>query len=208
MTEKNPATEPTAPRWATLGVTGTVVDAKLKPIQEGYLANGSASVAALARLRRGIGKPPGALTDILGYTLDDELAGSGDDPTPGETAAHISITLYALHQQSQGARMHCRGYGLGRSVRLLHPHTGEPKDGDPVLRRFNALGTSDGLEELTHHLRGMVQLLRGKRIPLDYGLLADQLTHWPRYPDRIRLRWGREFYRAPSAETPEPITRS
>jgi CRISPR system Cascade subunit CasB len=187
---------------------GTVVDQRIRAIQAGVRANRSVGVAALARLRRGVGKPPGTVNDILEYTLAQEFVhpGAGDAPTTAERAAHISMTLYAVHQQSQGQPMHKRGEGLGRAVRRLIP-------GDlgtqphPVLRRFQALGTSDSLDELTHHLRGVVQLLRTKQIELDYALLADQLVRWqrPDGPASVRLMWGRDFYRTQvSHTTPDP----
>ncbi|MEU4805069.1 type I-E CRISPR-associated protein Cse2/CasB [Actinosynnema sp. NPDC023587] len=189
------------PKWAELTEVGAEVHARILPLQEGVLANRSDAVAGLARLRRGVGKPVGSVNEILQYTVSEKFAGpaAGDEPTPAETAAHVAMTLYAAHQQSQRKRMHQRGYGLGRAVRLLHPEdfgTLVP----PVLRRFQALGTAQSLEELVHHLRGMAQLLRNKGIPLDYALLADELTRWQRRggPSIVRLRWGREFYRVPA----------
>lgn len=191
------------PRWVDLTQVGNVVHQRLQALQEGVRANRAADVAALARLRRGVGKPAGSVNEILQYTLSDKFVGSspGDDATAAEVAAHISLTLYATHQQSQGERMHQRGWGMGRSVRKLHPE--EPGAApNPVLRRFQALGTSDSLDELVHHARGMVQLLRAKQIPLDYALLADELVAWqqPGGASVIRLRWGREFYRTPAPD--------
>ncbi len=190
-------------RWAALDVTGTVVHQRLTQLQEGVLRDQSASVAALARLRRGVGKPPVQWLTFWRTRCTPDLAepGAGDEPTARETAAHISMTLYAVHQQSQrGRRMYERGYGLGGSVRQLHgaSKVGEPgSPPDPILRRFQTLGTADSLDELVHHLRGMVQLLRGEQIPLDYALLADQVVRWqrPGGPERVRLVWGRGFYR-------------
>lgn len=195
----------TAPqsRWFDLSEFGTVVHERVQALQEGVRKNRAAEVAALARLRRAVGKPAGSVNDVLQYTLADEFAGrdAGDEATAEEKAAHISLTLYALHQQSQGERMHQRGWGMGRAVRRLHPE--EPGAvPSPVLRRFQTLGTSDSLDELAHHARGMVQLLRAKQIPLDYALLADELVGWQR-PGRasvVRLRWGREFYRTPASD--------
>jgi CRISPR system Cascade subunit CasB len=195
-----------------LGATGTVVHTRIGIIQTRALKNQPSGVAALARLRRGVGKPPGAVQDILEYTLATEFADrtAGDDATVKEIAAHISMTLYALHQQSQHQPMHRRGWGLGRAVRQLN---GPDVDGPPsaVRRRFNALGTADSLDELVHHGRGMVQLLRTKAIPLDYALLADQLVRrqTPDGPAKVRLVWGRDFYRtttpAPDqSDTPAP----
>jgi CRISPR system Cascade subunit CasB len=198
-----------ADRWAALGAAGTVVHKRIGVIQIRALKNQPSGVAALARLRRGIGKQPGALQDILEHTLAPEFAehAAGDDPTPREIAAHISMTLYALHQQSQHLPMHRRGFGLGRSVRQLN---GPDVDGPPtaVRRRFNALGTADSLDELVHHARGMVQLLRTKAIPLDYALLSDQLVRWQtpeEGPAAVRRVWGRDFYRTTTASD-EPDT--
>ncbi|CCH29291.1 type I-E CRISPR-associated protein Cse2/CasB [Actinosynnema sp. NPDC047251] len=199
-TTTTPAKGSAQPRWADLGPVGDVVHSRVQQLQEGVLTNRSAAVAGLARLRRGVGKPAGTVHEVLQYTVSDRFAGpdAGDEPTAGEKAAHVALTLFALHQQSQRTRMHQRGFGLGRSMRLLHPKEFEA-DVPPVLRRFQALGTSESPEELVHHLRGVVQLLRANGIPLDYGALADDLVQWQRRggASRVRLRWGRDFYRAP-----------
>lgn len=195
--------------WAPpLGRVGTIVDERIDRLQRDALKNRSAAVAALARLRRAVGKPPGSLGDILEYTLAPEFVDphAGDTATPQEIAAHVSMTLYAVHQQSQPVWMHRRGYGLGRSIRQLRRDTGLGEPGSPpdaVLRRFHALGTADSLEELVHHARGMVQLLRGQQIPLDYGVFADQLVRWQEGggPAKVRLVWGRDFYRPPTTTT-------
>ena len=157
------------------------------------------AVAALARLRRGIGKEPGEQIDLLSHTHADAFAprDGGDAPTPEERASHLALTLFALHQQSQSEPMHRSGRGLGAALRALAGPGDVP---EAVLSRFRILGTSDSFAELTHHLRGAVQLLRQGRHPLDYGLLADQLVRWQRFPDgpsRVRLAWGREFHRTP-----------
>ncbi|WP_433264909.1 type I-E CRISPR-associated protein Cse2/CasB [Actinosynnema sp. CS-041913] len=189
---------PAQPRWKELTAVGTEVHKRIVSLQARVIADESTAVATLAKLRRGVGKPAGSVNEILQYTVSEVFAGpdADDGPTAAETAAHIALTLYALHQQSHRTRVHLRGYGLGRSVRLLLPE--EPQTTlSPVARRFLTLGTSQSLDELVHHLRGMVQLLRAKPVPLDYGLLADELTRWPQ-PDsanRIRLRWGRDFHR-------------
>ena len=188
-------------RWVELQSVGVVVHDRIQNLQEGIRTNRSAAVDTLARLRRGLGKPAGSVNDIVQYTMVDEFVGhdAKDEPTVAENAAHIALTLYALHQQFQGQRMHQRAWGLGRAVRRLHPDELGIRP-DPVLRRFEALGTSSSLDELVHHAQGLVQLLRAKQIPLDYGLLADQIVAWqrPGGASAVRLRWGREFFRTPS----------
>ena len=53
------------------------------------------------------------------------------------------------------------------------------------------------MEELSHHMQGMVQLLRSKGIPLDYLALAEDLfwSQQPNFQAQVRLRRGQDFYR-------------
>lgn len=198
-----PQPAPASDRWMSLTPVGTEVHSRIQALQEGVLANRPAAMAGLARLRRGVAKPPGSVTEILEYTLSEKFAapGAGDQATPGEVAAHVAMTLYATHQQAQRRRMHQRGWGVGRAVRLLHPQDFGDKI-PPVLRRFRVLGSAHSLDELIHHLRGTVQLLRAQALPLDYALLADELVQWqrPGGASMVRLRWGRAFYRTPSPD--------
>lgn len=200
MTTTSPAAAQPSSAGPTLHRVGTVVDQRIRGLQARYLRKPQdpSAVAALARLRRGAGKPPGELLDILEFTLAEEfLVGAPDTgSTREEHAAHISMTFYALHQQSRGEPMHLRGKGLGAALRALH--AGNPNEvPEPIRRRFRVLGTATSFAELTHHLRGAVQLLRGGGVALDYGRLADQLVDWqrPGHRSRVQLRWGREFYR-------------
>ncbi|GLW89752.1 type I-E CRISPR-associated protein Cse2/CasB [Actinokineospora globicatena] len=177
-----------------------IVSERVGKLQRGYLADRPASVAALARLRRAAGKPTGTMFDILEHTHAEEfvVGRPGDEPTYAENAAHTALTLYAVHQQSQRQGMHHYGWGLGRSTRALIPE-GTPRIESPVVRRFATLGTADSYSELTHHLRGVVQLLRAQQVRLDYGRLALDLLLWqmPEHTSHVRLRWGRDFHFPP-----------
>ena len=90
---------------------------------------------------------------------------------------------------------------LGRRVRKLVKPKEQPDDAS-VLRRFNALATASTMPECAHHLRGIIQLLRAGGIPLDYVQLAEDL-YWLQNPvtaQRVRLRWGQDYYYAPKTE--------
>lgn len=194
-----------ADRWAPLRETGRLIDQRVSKLQKGYLADRPSCVADLARLRRGVGMAPGSVGEVLHLTTAEEFArgATDDEPTPREWAAHIAFTLYAVHQQSVRKSMHRRGYGLGRSARLLRKHSDTPEPEDsPVTRRFRALGTAQSLEALVYQLRGLAQQLRAAEVPMDYGLLADQLVTWQGDGGggRIRLNWGRDYYRLKSAD--------
>ncbi len=172
-----------------------IVGVRISKLQRGYLGDRSDAVATLARLRRGVGKPAGSVLDIVEYTHAEEFVRGWDDDTPSyaENAAHVAMTLYAVHQQSQRNAMHAPGRRFGTAVRRLAP---DARPDGPVARRFAALGTADSFTELSHHLRGLVQLMRTARIPLDYGQLARDLWLWqlPGRASRVRLRWGRDFH--------------
>lgn len=105
--------------------------------------------------------------------------------------------------------MNCPGNTLGRAVRQLAERNSAGQDWTEasVLRRFNALVTAEEITEISHHLRGMIQLLSAAKdggIPLDYPQLAADLYELqctdPRYaqtPANVRLRWGQDLYRDP-----------
>lgn len=179
------------------GALGSLVSGRIHELQRSYLAGESGGVAALARLRRAVLHPIGADPDIWELTLAGVPLPVGyrsDEPSRTEIAAHAALTLYALHQQSRPLPMHQGGHGLGRAVRRLQLASGSEA---AVRRRFNALGTAATFPEVRHHARGLVLQLRAADIPLDYGLLADQLV-WlqsSQGAQRVRLRWGRDFYR-------------
>ena len=115
-------------------------------------------------------------------------------------AAFAAITLYAVHQQSRReTSLHRDGYSFGRSARLLAKHSNTR---EAVRARFAAVGTATSWDETLHHARGLVQQFRQYSIPLDYGQFARDLfdLQQPTTADRVRLRWGRDFFRARHVE--------
>ena len=176
--------------------------------------------ARLAELRRGVGHQSGDLPALWGSFLQElpkELwgretaAGECREPSEAEWAVYLALTLYALHQQGEeNVSMNEKGCTLGRAVRLLAQNSAAAAQDwteSSVLRRFNALATAEEITEISHHLRGMIQLLSAAKdggIPLDYPQLAADLYELqctdPRYaqtPANVRLRWGQDLYRDP-----------
>ena len=133
-----------------------------------------------------------------------ELESQDGIPTRGEWAAYLALTCYAMHQQGHGLpreNMHQKDARFGQAVRKLVKPKEQPDDAS-VLRRFNALATASTMSECAHHLRGIIQLLRADGIPLDYVQLAEDL-YWLQNPvtaQRVRLRWGQDYYYAPKTE--------
>ncbi|SCL73674.1 type I-E CRISPR-associated protein Cse2/CasB [Micromonospora peucetia] len=193
---------PTVRHARRRGPFGGYVAAKVAGLQDGYLRESSSAVAVLARLRRAVGREPAADFTILEQTrvTEDHLDQgwlSDDTVTHTEQAMHTVLTLYAVHQQSiRDLPMHQDGIGLGAAVSLL---ARQSASAEAVHRRFAALGTATTYPSATTHLRSLVRLLRDKRIPLDYGVLAEDLValQKPWGPAQVRGRWGRDFYRQP-----------
>lgn len=200
-----PATEVPRRRMSQLSELGTFVDNKISALQVQQLKGLSCAKATLAQLRRAVGKDPGSVPEIWEFTLGGVPLPYGynaNEPAPAEYAAHIAMTLYAVHQQSKTTRMHKPDVGLGTALRRF---SNGKTDDAAVIRRFQAIGTANELAEIAHHARGLISQLRSASIPLDYGLFADQLLllQDPRKAAGVRLRWGREFHLAKRTDEPE-----
>ncbi|MEU0088342.1 type I-E CRISPR-associated protein Cse2/CasB [Streptomyces sp. NPDC006274] len=195
-------TAPGAPRTRVARLAADHIAA----LQQGYVADRSHAVAALARLRRGAGRESGQLPDLwalidtgpLHDTPEGDRALSESELVRAEDALHVALTLYALHQQSRSAGMHQadrpdRRRGLGAAVRrMMKP--GEIDE--PVHKRLVRAGTAPDLATLAQRLRDIVVLLRREGFELDYALLAGQLYtwQWPGGADIVRREWGRSFH--------------
>lgn len=183
---------------------GHLVERRLASLTQSLGANGTR--AALAHLRRAVGRPPGTVPEVWGVTIDGLASDrAGDQPTRQEHAVHAAMTLFAVHQQSKSQPMHVRGVGLGRAIRRLEAASPGFGSGDitPARRRLDALATAESLTEVLHHLRGVVDLLRSKDVPLDYVALAEDLLQLqrPGGAAAVRLRWARQYYSAGSDDT-------
>ena len=194
------------------------VAARVGSLQGGAIRGTAPTAARLARLRRALTADPGSDPDVWADTigvLPAELLGRHDEPSQAEQAVHAAMTLYALHQQAQANPMHVPGQSLGRAVQRLRRMTGEDQEPDagPVLRRFHVLATATSFGETLHHLRGLVTVLRGEHLGLDYGRLAVDLRRLqsPQAAPAVRLRWGRDLYRSaakPATTTEAPTATS
>lgn len=182
--------------------TSDFVGRTIAHLQAGYLRypQSPAARAALAQLRRGVGREMGALAELLPYVVNPGApATQSADVTRDEAAIYTAMTLYAVHQQSRDRPMHVRGVSFGSALGRLRYADGAESPG--VVARFQAMGTASGLTELSHHARALITLLRSANRGFDYGRFAGDLVRFqdPRRADAVRLSWGRDFYRvAPS----------
>lgn len=155
----------------------------------------------LARLRRCAGKDVSEsqeVWDIVLENMPESMMGKGTDgfePSESEIAVHTTMTLYSIQQQGKsesvnGKMPFAEAVGrIGRTSNAVVPG---------VKRRFDAVLSSSDINELSNHLRGLVQLIRQSDKPLriDYMLLSRDLYQF-QFPDgrrRVLMRWGQEFY--------------
>lgn len=163
--------------------------------------------AELASLRKGLGKVPGEIPELWGSILldmPDELIGNQN----AEQVVYSVLTLYAFHQQGNKDAMHrhisaeqnrndnmkYESYHLGTAVAHL---VKEKEDEGRIRRRFNVMATSSDIKELTYHLRTIIKMLSGDKIPIDYIELARNLYDYQCEDrrNRVRLRWGEDYFR-------------
>ncbi|MFC7326646.1 type I-E CRISPR-associated protein Cse2/CasB [Marinactinospora rubrisoli] len=216
---------------------GRAVHEQLAWLQQGYVGRPEDPMAVqlLAELRRGAGKLPEDVPEMLGQSYGLDGLWLEDDSRI--RAAHVSLTLYSRHQQSlreHGLRMYrwhspdsnrpSPVHTLGWAVRALM--TDDEENGaetarenrerrqvrirDSVRQRFIQAGKASNVKTTAERLRGLVDLLHNRQIPLDYARLAEDLydvQQQGRRPE-VRRRWNFAFnaYRKPNtAETNETL---
>jgi CRISPR system Cascade subunit CasB len=201
------ASTPSGPTLSTAQALRAAVASTVAGLQAAHLARVPSAGAALARLRRAATAAPGSDPDVWAYTVQPladnpratALLGRSDTPSAHERAAHVAVTLYAVHQQGRPQAMHrTEGGSVGQAVGALQRADRRAGgDGTAILRRFSALATASSWAETVHHLRSLVTQLRAEGVPLDYGRLADDLARLadPRRSKEVRLAWGRDLYR-------------
>ncbi len=135
--------------------------------------------AALAHLRRGLGRKPGESMEMYPYVgrfIDQETDAAHD------RAVFLTAALFAEYPEAaQNAR------DLGRSVRLI------AEQSDSIERRFVALLDADA-EDLHYYLRQMVGLLKANGIALNWQQLFKDIRGWENPGRRVQRTWARSFW--------------
>ncbi len=165
--------------------------------------------AALANLRRGVGRRPGELPQLYGELLQDmpqEMYSSGSKPSYAEWAVYMALTLYAMHQQGKDVKtdnMNRENVSLGNAASEL---VTDIDDTERIWKRLYVVASSDDMQEMSYHIRSLIKLLRDKDIPLDYPQLAKDLYLYQlsdESAEQIRLKWGQDFYKKRTDENKE-----
>lgn len=165
-----------------------------------------ASRAQLAQLRQAADKEPGTVPSIWPIAsegIPDDITGLKLDRI--ETAIHMALTQFAVHQQARSHCMHDGGQPFGRAIRRLAEATSsgsEPHE-SPVYRRFTTLSTTTNLPGIRSHLGSLITQLRGHDIAFDYGRFTWNLLllQDAGRSAEVRRTWGRDFHRLPTQTT-------
>ncbi len=153
----------------------------------GYLLSlaeeGQEDRGALAELRSGLGKEPGAMAQVHRHVVPYLPQHTRDDRWH-----YVTATLFGAFPE------HRPRVSLGKAFAPLRANS------DSVEARFVALLNAHA-EDLDDHLRHEVSLLRANQQAFDWFRLFDDLLHWD-LPDRlVQLRWARDFYGVPAIES-------
>lgn len=155
--------------------------------------------AALAALRRGLGKRPGEAPEmfpVLIPLLPHERLWEWD-----EICAYTVAALFAMHPVMwDGAEDGRWRRNLGASMRRFKEKT----TSDGPERRMVALLNSDR-DDLSEHLRGVTALLRSEDVPVDWNQLAYDLLDWNHPSRKVQRHWASAYWGQPErgVDTPE-----
>lgn len=116
-----------------------------------------------------------------------------------EKAILTAVQMYALHQQAKVESVLNLDYKEGERRQNIGDALSSLRSDDSkaIDKRFNAMITSSNFEELSHHLRQMIKLLKAKSdAKVDYASLADDL-YWflKNQREGLKIKWSRSYYK-------------
>ena len=135
--------------------------------------------AALANLRRGLGKQPKTAMEMYPY-LGQFL--SHETKPRYENAVFIVAALFAYYPDAPG-----NVGNLGDSIRRMKD------DSDSIEKRFVALLNAEA-DDLPYYLRQIVGLLKSKEIAINWNLLLRHVTDWDGDKRYVQNAWARSFW--------------
>lgn len=138
----------------------------------------SKDTAALAKLRRGLGKPNGTpemYPYVVRFIENDRKA---------EERAFLVASLFALHPTPAPE---------GRTMGHVFAGIRRIQNTDSIEKRFVRLLEAD-IEDVGHHLRQAVSLAKSKQIAVNYHNLMHDLKYWDHDERFVQLRWAKDFW--------------
>lgn len=144
--------------------------------------------AAMAHLRRGLGKPAGTSTEMYPYI------GKFLPKEPNyryENALYLVGSLFGLYSDANDMKGN-----FGDSMFQIKDESGS------IEKRFVALLNAN-CEDLHQHLRQAVGLLKAKEKPVNWERLFKDITNWESDNRYVQLNWARGFWGSPETKKRE-----
>ena len=159
--------------------------------------------AKLASIRNSINKDSTANMDAMAFVfqnIPEEFLGFNKNLNDYEKAILTAVQMYALHQQAKTDSVLMLDYSEGERRQNLGTalSTLRSEDSRAIDRGFNAMITSSNFDELSHHLRQMIKLLKAKSdAKVDYASLADDI-YWflKNQREGLKIKWSRSYYKS------------
>ena len=145
---------------------------------------------ALAALRRGLGRPPGAAAEMFRYVepwLPERR--SADQ----EAAYYLIASLFALHPKSVSEGNLGQHLASIRSKGKDDEDKGDEDKDDALERRFSALLAAHP-DDLPNYLRQAVSMLKSKETPINWDQLLRDVQAWDAPDRRVQKAWARAFW--------------
>lgn len=144
--------------------------------------------AALAALRRGLGKRAGEAMEMHRYVLPNLRGVSAQQ----EDAYYIVAALFGFYPSLNWQHTdEKQSTNLGASLRKL---ADENENDSSIERRFVALLNCRN-EELPEHLRQIVSLLKTRDVLVDWARLIRDINFWNDEERQVQRNWSRAFWR-------------
>jgi len=151
--------------------------------------------AALATLRRGLGRPAGTVIEMYRY-IGTYLP---LEAKPWEEDAYFLVaSLYALHPRHWPRQVGSPSNNLGASFRRLRQ---AEESMDSLEKRFTALLNASS-ETLEHHLRHAISLLRAGEEPVNYRQLLRDIQNWSRDDRSVQRQWAAAYWNSREISAP------
>ncbi len=138
--------------------------------------------AALAHLRRGLGRTLGESGEMMPYVV----------PFLPEKGRHDPYFLVAALFASHPPEDNRKGISIGKAMCAVWVARDKT---DSIEKRFVALLNANA-NDLPHHLRTAIGLIKAESslAPLDYQRLLKDLRHWNHANRDVQRRWAQDFW--------------
>ena len=143
--------------------------------------------AALAALRRGLGKPPGSAAEMHRYVVP--WLGQHSPPWQDD-CLYMVAALFAHHPANWQAADESELRNFGASFAVLQR---KPDSSESVEKRFVAL-LNCHRDELFPHLRHAVSILKSKEVRVDWLRLLKDIRSWDSESRYVQRAWSKAFW--------------